>query len=72
MMKRIAYMILLLTIVFNLWLNYPETKILADPNDNIFQYSLVARTNWVWENYGCPLSPSCLPNLVDHNVPTWA
>ncbi len=71
-MKYLAYIILVITIGFNLWLNFPETKILADPNDNIFQYSLVARTNWVWENYGCPLSPSCLPNLVDHNVPTWA
>ncbi len=71
-MKYLAYLILLLTIIFNLWLYYPETQILADPNDNIFQYSLVGRTNWVWENYGCPLSPSCLPNLVDHNVPNWA
>ncbi len=71
-MKYIAYLILILTIGFNLWLNFPETQILADPNDNIFQYSLVARTNWVWENYGCPLSLSCLPNLVDHNVTTWA
>lgn len=72
MTKRIAYIILILTIGFNLYLNFPETKVLADPNDNIFQYSLVARTNWVWENYGCPLSPSCLPNLIDHNVPAWA
>lgn len=71
-MKKVAYLILLITIIFNLYLYYPETKILADPNDNIFQYSLVYRTNWVWENYGCPLSLSCLPNLIDHNVPTWA
>jgi hypothetical protein len=60
------------TLVFNLWLNYPETQILADPNDNIFQYSLVWRTNWVWENYGCPFSLSCLPNLTDHIVSVWA
>ncbi len=71
-MKYIAYLILIATIGFNLWLYYPETKILADPNDNIFQFSLVNRTNWVWENYGCPFSISCLPNLVDHNVPNWA
>ncbi|MBI3380308.1 hypothetical protein HY029_06160 [Candidatus Gottesmanbacteria bacterium] len=71
-MKYIAYLILAATIIFNLWLNYPETQILADPNDNIFQFSLVGRTNWVWENYGCPLSLSCLPNLIDHNVTNWA
>ncbi|MBI5452205.1 hypothetical protein HY945_01995, partial [Candidatus Gottesmanbacteria bacterium] len=71
-MKYISYLILLATIIFNLSLNYPETKILADPNDNVFQYSLVYRTNWVWQNYGCPLSLSCLPNLIDHNVTTWA
>ncbi len=71
-MKYIAYFILLITIIFNLWLNYPESQILADPNDNIFQFSLVNRTNWVWENYGCPFSLSCLPNLIDHNVPNWA
>jgi len=71
-MKYIAYLILTLTIGLNLYLYYPETKILADPNDNAFQYSLVNRTNWVWINYGCPFSLSCLPNLVDHNVPNWA
>ncbi len=68
----LAWIILAATIIFHLWLNYPETQILADPNDNIFQYSLIARTDWVWENYGCPLSLSCLPNLTDHNVPAWA
>src|SRR3989344_2640379 len=71
-MKHLSYLILILTIGFNLYLYYPETKILADPNDNIFQYSLVARTDWVWKNYGCPFSLSCLPNLVDHNVTAWA
>jgi len=68
----LAWIILSATIIFHLWLNFPEIKILADPNDNIFQYSLITRTNWVWENYGCPLSLSCLPNLVDHNVTAWA
>jgi hypothetical protein len=70
--KLIAYIILAGTIIFHLFLNFPETRILADPNDNIFQYSLVARTDWVWQNYGCPLSFSCLPNLTDHNVTAWA
>jgi len=68
----LAWIILGITILFHLWLNFPETRILADPNDNIFQYSLVTRTNWVWQNYGCPLSLSCLPNLIDHNVTAWA
>lgn len=75
-MKKIssilAYLILIATIGFNFRLNFPETKILADPNDNIFQYSLVYRTNWVWENYGCPWSLNCLPNLMDHVVTAWA
>src|SRR3990172_4350017 len=71
-MKYISYLIISFAIILNLYLYFPETQILADPNDNIFQYSLVYRTNWVWENYGCPLSFSCLPNLFDHNVPAWA
>ncbi|MBI3955432.1 hypothetical protein HY338_03235, partial [Candidatus Gottesmanbacteria bacterium] len=75
-MKKISsilgYLILIFTIGFNFRLNFPEMKILADPNDNIFQYSLVYRTNWVWENYGCPLSFNCLPNLMDHVVTAWA
>src|SRR3989338_9683217 len=72
MKKIIATIILLGTIVFNLYIYRSENTILADPNDNIFQYSLIYRTNWVWENYGCPLSISCLPNLIDHNVTYWA
>lgn len=71
-MKYLAWLIVLFTLIFNLWLNFPETKILADPNDNIFQFSLLQRTDWVWQNYGCPFSPSCLPNLTDHVVTTWA
>lgn len=75
-MKRLVniwgYIILVVTIIFHLWLNFPETKILADPNDNIFQYELVARSDWIWEKYECPFSLQCLPNLTDHNVPAWA
>lgn len=70
--KFIAYAIVALAVGFNLWLYFPETTIKGDPNDNIFQYSLIYRTNWVWENYGCPFSPGCFPNLADHNVTTWA
>jgi len=72
MRKIFSLLIIALAIGFNLYLYFPETKILGDPNDNIFQYSLVYRTNWVWENYGCPFSLSCLPNLIDHNVTYWA
>ena len=75
-MKRLTtilgYLILTGAICINLWLYYPETQILADPNDNIFQYSLIQRTDWIWQNYGCPLSPACLPNLTDHVVTAWA
>lgn len=70
-MKYFSYLLLIATIGFHLVLNFSETKILADPNDNIFQYSLVDRTNWVWSQYHCPFSFQCLANLVDHNVPTW-
>ena len=72
MKKVIAILILASGIILNLVLYKSETNILADPNDNVFQYSLVYRTNWVWENYGCPLSLECLPNLLDHNVTYWA
>lgn len=68
----ISYFLLLAVIGFNLYLYFPETQILADPNDNIFQYSLVQRTNFIWQNYGCPFSINCLPNLTDHVVTTWA
>jgi hypothetical protein len=75
-MKRLTtilgYLILTGTLVFHLVLNFPETQITADPNDNAFQYSLIYRTNWIWENYNCPLSLSCLPNLTDHVVTAWA
>src|SRR3989344_3808651 len=72
MKKTIAIIIIVSAIIFNLWLYRAETQIIADPNDNVFQYSLVHRTNWIWENYGCPVSLECLPNLVDHNVTYWA
>ena len=72
MRRIIAFLIVLSAIILNLWLYRAETQIIADPNDNVFQYSLVHRTNWIWENYGCPVSLECLPNLVDHNVTYWA
>ena len=70
--RVIAVIIVLSGVILNLILYRAETQIKGDPNDNVFQYSLVARTNWIWENYGCPLSLECLPNLVDHNVTYWA
>ena len=72
LVKLLALLIVTTAVVLNLWLYRAETQIIADPNDNVFQYSLVHRTNWVWENYGCPISLECLPNLIDHNVTYWA
>ena len=71
-MKYISYLILTFAIFFNLILYFPETQITLDPNDNIFQFALVRRTNDVWNQSHCPLSLNCLPNLVDHWVPNWA
>src|SRR3989338_7601908 len=70
--KYLALIIVGSAIILNLILYRAETQIKGDPNDNSFQYSLVNRTNWVWENYGCPWKLECLPNLVDHNVTYWA
>src|SRR3990172_9420212 len=70
--KYLALIIVGSAVILNLILYRAETQIKGDTNDNVFQYSLVARTNWIWENYGCPLSLECLPNLVDHNVTYWA
>ncbi|KKR88289.1 MAG: hypothetical protein UU37_C0007G0006 [Candidatus Gottesmanbacteria bacterium GW2011_GWA2_41_12] len=69
--KYLSIFLLLFSIASNLVWFKPETTIKLDPNDNIFQFALVNRTNWIWENYGCPLSLKCLPNLVDHWVPNW-
>ncbi|MBI2611894.1 YfhO family protein [Candidatus Gottesmanbacteria bacterium] len=71
-MKLLSYLILIATLLFNLILYYPETTIKLDPNDNIFQFALVKRTNEVWEKSNCPISLTCLPNLIDHWVPNWA
>src|SRR3989338_7427306 len=70
--RYLSAFIIISAIILNLFLYRAETQIKADPNDNAFQYSLVGRTNWVWENYGCPWKAECLPNLVDHNVTYWA
>ena len=44
-MKRLTtilgYLILTGAICINLWLYYPETQILADPNDNIFHLEAI-------------------------------
>lgn len=71
-MKYIAWLIVAGTILFNLVLYFPETTIKLDPNDNIFQFALVQRTSEVWDKSSCPLSLSCIPNLIDHWVPNWA
>lgn len=71
-LKYIPVIILVLGVLFNLIIYYPETTTLLDPNDNVFQLALVKRTNKIWQDSHCPFSLSCLPNLIDHNVPNWA
>lgn len=61
--KNIYLFILLITIGFNLWLFFPETKIKSEVNDNVFQFGLIKRANEIWEEGG---------NLFDHWVPYWA
>lgn len=71
-MKYLSYLLLSIALLFNLILYFPETKITLDPNDNIFQFALVERSNTIWERSHCPFSLNCLPNLIDHWVPNWA
>ena len=71
-------MLLLFSVGFNLWLYRAEPTTLIDPNDNAFQFALVARTNEIWEfaDRTCPktiLFPVChISYLIDHWVPNWA
>jgi hypothetical protein len=80
-MKRIGQILgILMTVAavgFNLWLYRLEPTSKVDPNDNAFQYGLVARTDAIWNfadrtctGIGKPL---CVAGfLVDHWVPNWA
>jgi hypothetical protein len=47
--KIIGIMMLIGTLVFNLWLYREEPTSTVDPNDNAFQFGLVERTNQMWD-----------------------
>jgi hypothetical protein len=57
-------------VVFNFWTLRPELNVKADPNDNIFQFTLVERMNEVFSNFKFSILNFKL--LFDHWVPTWA
>ncbi len=73
----LAFLLLIASIAFNLWLYRLEPTAHIDPNDNTFQFALVDRTNQIWDyaqqNCSWPFKPFCgLSLLVDHWVPNWA
>ena len=70
--QYLPFLALAFAIVFNLWLYRAELIIKGDPNDNIFQFTLVNRANTVWQQYGCPWNIGCLVRLTDHWVPEFA
>ncbi len=76
--KTVSIIMLIGSIVFNLWLYRLEPTATIDPNDNAFQYALVDRTNKMWD-FGINNCPKDLffgichmSYLVDHWVPNWA
>lgn len=66
----LAIAMLVFAVAFNLWLYRLEPTAKVDPNDNLFQYALVYRTNQIWDivqkNF-----PRDIPLLFDHWVPNW-
>lgn len=70
-MKKIVKLLpcffLIAAVVFNFLTLYPELFVKADPNDDIFQFSLISRMNEVWES-----STGDFRSLIDHWVPNWA
>jgi len=79
MRRYLPYAILIFSILLNLYLFYPETTILSDPNDNIFAFGMINRMEKTWEE-NCrshfPISlfqlPHCLSALLDHWNSEWA
>lgn len=70
----LAVIMLLFAVGFNLWLYRLEPTAKVDPNDNLFQYALVYRTNQMWDFAGktCSYNPICFfAYLADHWVPNW-
>jgi len=74
--KFLPYLLVLFAIAFNFYTLFPELSTRADPNDNIFQYSLVVRMNDIWENKvfnpNFKFSILNFKFLIDHWVPYWA
>lgn len=66
----VSVLLVLVAVGFNFFTLLPELSIKADPNDNIFQFSLVQQMNEVWQEVAAgresPLA------LLDHWVPNWA
>lgn len=69
---------LLFAVGFNLWLYRLEPSAQVDPNDNLFQFALVYRTNQIWDFADKICSgnmltyPLChFSYLADHWVPNW-
>lgn len=72
--KILAILMLLFAVGFNLWLYRLEPTAKVDPNDNLFQFALVYRTNQIWDfaQQKCSYNPICFFSyLADHWVPNW-
>lgn len=68
--KYIGIAMLIFAVGFNLWIYRMEPTANVDPNDNLFQYALVYRTNQIWD-YAQKTSPLNFILLFDHWVPNW-
>jgi hypothetical protein len=74
----LSIVFVLFAVGFNLWLYRAEPTAKIDPNDNLFQFALVYRTNQIWE-YAAKTCPKFFVSritchvslLVDHWVPNW-
>jgi hypothetical protein len=76
--KILSIAMLIFAVGFNLWLYRVEPTAHVDPNDNTFQFSLVYRTNQIWDFADKKCSgniltfPVChFSYLADHWVPNW-
>ena len=72
--KILSILFLVFAVGFNLWIYRAEPTAKVDPNDNLFQFALVYRTNQIWDFAGktCGINPICFYSyLSDHWVPNW-
>lgn len=73
LIKESPFVLVILAVLVNLWVLFPETTVKSELNDNVFAFTLVRQTDEVWRASGCPLSIfKCLSSLSDFWVPTWA